>query len=111
MEHQMKLRFGPFETIKSRVKDVEMRLNDEKRKLVEVGDSIRFTNVVTGESLTALVIARHEYPTFSGLYAAFDKTRLGYLPNETAKPEDMEQYYSKEEIEKYGVVGLEIQLL
>ena len=37
MEHQMKLHFGPFETIKSRVKDVEMRLNDEKRKLVEVG--------------------------------------------------------------------------
>ena len=111
MEHQMKLNPVPFENIKIGAKDIEMRLNDEKRKLVKVGDYIRFTNIETGEILTTLVIARYEYPTFEGLYVSFDKTRLGYLPDETAKSEDMAQYYSKEEISKYGVVGLEIQLV
>ena len=65
----------------------------------------------TNERLYAVVIARREYPTFDGLYAAFEKTRLGYLEDEIANPSDMSQYYPKEEISKYGVVGLEIQLL
>ena len=36
---------------------------------------------------------------------------MGYSEDEEAKPEDMELYYSKEEQEKYGVVGIEIQLI
>ena len=52
MDHQMKLNPVPFENIKIGSKDIEMRLNDEKRKLVKVGDYIRFTNIETGEILT-----------------------------------------------------------
>ena len=107
----MKLKPTPFMCIKTGVKDIEMRLNDEKRRLVQVGDTIRFTNTQTGETLMTIVVNRHEYPTFAELYAKFDKTRLGYFPWEEAKPEDMSQYYPDEEIKSYGVVGLEIQLL
>ena len=35
--------------------------------------------------------------------------RLGYYDDEDAKPKDMSQYYSDEEIQKYGVVGIEIK--
>ena len=111
MLHEMKLKPAPFASIKSGAKDIEMRLNDEKRQAVKVGDTVRFTNTETGEALLCVVLARHEYPTFAGLYAAFDKTRLGYLESETAKPEDMSQYYPTDEIAKCGIVGLEIQLL
>ncbi len=37
------------------------------------------------------------------------KKRLGYMDGEVAKPEDMSQYYSVPEINKYGVVGIEIK--
>ena len=77
MEHQMKLNPVPFENIKIGSKDIEMRLNDEKRKLVKVGDYIRFTNIETGEILTALVIARYEYPTFEGCTSRLIK--LGWV--------------------------------
>ena len=111
MLHKMKLQPNPFASIKSGAKDIEMRLNDEKRQAVKVGDMIEFTQSVSGETLSAVVLNRHEHPTFAELYTAFDKTRLGYLPEEDANPNDMSRYYSEEDILKYGVVGLQIQLL
>ena len=111
MIHFMKLKPIPFAMIKSGKKDVEMRLNDEKRRAVQVGDTVCFTNVETAETIHCVVLARHEYPTFAGLYAAFDKMRLGYLSDEIACPDDMQKYYPKEEIAQYGVVGLEVKLL
>ena len=53
----------------------------------------------------------HIYSCFADLYRDYDKVSLGYGKDEEAKPEDMELYYSKEEQEKYGVVGIEIELL
>ena len=111
MIHKMKLSPSPFALIKRGKKDIEMRLNDEKRRQVCVQDQIEFTNVESGESFIAVVVARHEYPSFDGLYTAFNKTRLGYLEDEIAHPSDMAQYYSEEEMRACGVVGLEIRLL
>ena len=111
MLHEMKLQPNPFASIKKGTKDIEMRLNDEKRRQVRVQDQIEFTNTETNERLSAVVVARHEYLTFDELYAVFEKTRLGYETGEIANSKDMARYYSEEEILKYGVVGLEIQLL
>jgi ASC-1-like (ASCH) protein len=38
--------------------------------------------------------------------------KCGYTADElaTASPDDMLEYYSKEQIEKYGVVGIEIEV-
>ena len=72
---------------------------------------IKFTNNETKEEVNTLVVDLHKYSDFSGLYNKFDKTRLGYLENEIAKPEDMEEYYSKENIQKYGVLGIEVRKL
>ena len=84
MEHRMKLKNKPFELIKSGKKKQELRLYDEKRKLIEVGDTILFTNIDTQEE-------------------------LGYKKDEECSYKDMEEYYSEEEQEKYGVVAIEIQ--
>lgn len=43
----MRLHNSPFKLIKNGTKTIELRLNDEKRKLIKVGDIIRFTNRVT----------------------------------------------------------------
>ncbi len=110
MEFKMHLREKPFFMIKSGQKDIEMRLYDEKRQKIKIGDTIEFSNEETGQVITTEVVALHVFDNFEKLYSQFDKTRLGYMTNEDAKPEDMSQYYSVPEINKYGVVGIEVQL-
>lgn len=34
---------------------------------------------------------------------------MGYKEDEEANPDDMEQYYTKENQEKYGVIAIEIK--
>lgn len=109
MRHNMKLRQVPYNSIYNGNKDIEMRLNDEKRQLITTEDIITFTNIDTKERFDAKVIALHKYKDFDELYKRFDKVRLGYDEKETANPKDMEEYYTKEEIAKYGVVGIEIK--
>ena len=111
MKHFMKLNALPFALMKSGKKYVELRLNDEKRRCVAVGDEIEFTCVETGEVLLTVVKHRHEYADFHTLYENFDKERLGYLPKEPASPDDMLEYYSADDVNRYGVVGLEIEIL
>ena len=49
--HKMRLVDFAFKAIRDGKKDVEVRLNDEKRQLIKVGDLIEFQNVDTGETL------------------------------------------------------------
>ena len=100
MKHEMKLNNEPFECIKNGTKTIELRLNDEKRKLLTVGDYIEFTNKVTNEKLLVEVIDLFKYNSFEELYKHFNKIEMGYSINEEANPKDMENYYSKEEQEK-----------
>ena len=59
MKHTMKLNDAPYDMIKSGQKTVELRLYDEKRRMISVGDEIEF--VCEGEdeqeALKALVEA------------------------------------------------------
>lgn len=109
--HEMTLAPIPFEKIRNHEKDIEMRLYDEKRQLIKVGDRIRFSNRVTDERLLADVISLNVFDSFEELYANFPKERLGYKPNEIADPEDMGQYYSFGLRSMYQVVGIEIKLV
>ena len=109
--HEMRLNNGPFNLIKSGSKTIEMRLNDEKRKLVKIGDIIKFINRSTDEYITTRVVNLHHYENFDELYKHFDKASLGYKDNEVASPKDMERYYSMEEQKKYGVLGIELSLM
>lgn len=111
MKHEMKLNNEPFECIKNGTKTIELRLNDEKRKLLTVEDYIEFTNRVTNEKLLVEVIDLFKYNSFEELYKHFNKIEMGYSINEEANPKDMENYYSKEEQEKYGVLGIKIKKL
>ena len=111
MIHKMNLQNAPFCKIKEGSKDIEMRLYDEKRKQIQEGDFIEFTNAKNEEKLIVKVIKLHRFSSFKEIYNSFNKIRLGYNENEISKPEDMEQYYLKEEIKKNGVVGIEIELV
>ena len=111
MKHIMNLQDTPFKQIKNGTKTIEMRLYDEKRQKINIGDIIEFNNSNTEELIVTEVIALHKFNNFKELYNSFDKTSIGYEYNELALPEDMEQYYDKNDIIKYGVVGIEIKKL
>ena len=111
MKHNMKLQNNPFEMIKNGTKTIEMRLNDEKRKKLNIGDTIEFRNIITTETLETLIEDIKAYSTFKELYKNYSKEELGYSKDEIASPDDMEKYYSKEEQEKYGVLAIRIKVL
>lgn len=109
VKHEMKLNKEPFESIQAGTKTIELRLNDEKRQLLNVGDVIEFTNIETKEKQSVEIDNLFYYDSFEELYKHFDKVSLGYDANEVANYKDMEQYYPQEEQKKYGVVGIKIK--
>ena len=111
MIHNMKLQNNPFEMIKKEIKTIEMRLYDEKRQKLHVGDTIKFTNITTNETLLTKIEDIKKYNDFKTLYSNYKKEELGYLKDEIASPDDMEKYYSKEEQEKYGVLAIKIKVI
>ena len=95
MKHNMSLNNRPFKSIKEGTKTIELRLNDEKRSLLKVGDEIEFTNRDTNEKLSVDIINLHKYHSFKELYKHFNKIDMGYNKDEPVEPKDMEAYYSK----------------
>ena len=111
--HRMKLKPSPFEKIKSGEKTIEIRLLDEKRRGIKEGDRIVFENTDTGETICTAVKKLHKFDSFEALYKTLPLLRCGYTEEDVkdARPSDMEAYYSKEEQEKYGVLGIELCLV
>ena len=109
----MNLRPHPFSMIADGTKTIELRLLDEKRALIEVGDTLVFKNTdAPAKTLTCVVKQLHKFATFEQLYRELPLDRCGYLPEElaTARAEDMEEYYSIEKQRLWGVVGIELEL-
>ncbi len=114
MTHEMSLHTQPFNMIKRGEKTIELRLLDEKRQRIRVGDRIVFRCADdAAKTLTAEVLALHSFPTFTELYRTLPLGKCGYRPEElaTASPADMDMYYSPEKQRQYGVVGIELRVL
>lgn len=114
MLHKMKLNNSPFLMIKSGEKTIELRLNDDKRRLVKIGDEIEFSNTDdNNQKLLTKVTALHRFENFEKLYESLPLLKCGYTKDDisSAKPEDMEYYYSKQEQKIFGVLGIELTVL
>ena len=114
MRHHMKLQQEPFDQIRAGNKTIELRLYDKKRQLVKVGDEIEFICLDENRPpLSVQVIALHRFDSFAALYAALPLLQCGYDKDSLpfASPKDMDAYYTPEEQEKYGVVGIEVRRL
>lgn len=112
MEHRMNLHKEPFDMIANGEKTIELRLYDEKRQRVKVGDTIIFTSTDNrNDTLKSEVIAVNVFKNFAELYENLPVLKCGYRAGENANPDDMLEYYSREEEEKYGAVGIEIKVI
>ena len=113
-EHTMGLRPVPMNSIRSGLKTIELRLYDEKRKNIAVGDFIKFVNSDDpSDVLRAKVDDLFVFDSFDELYKALPLSECGYTKEtiDKASPSDMEAYYSKEKQSQYGVVGIKISLV
>jgi len=112
MTHSMQLQPSPFEMIRNGTKTIELRLYDEKRKKIQAGDIIEFTNTGSREVLQVKVLELFVFDSFEALYRQLPLPECGYTKEDvnTASPDDMDAYYPKELQQKYGVVGIRIAL-
>lgn len=109
----MNLTPSPLEMIRDGKKTIELRLYDEKRKKIAIGDSIVFVNTEDPkDTLSVNVVDLYVFDTFDELYKKLPLLDCGYTEDDikTASPDDMEKYYSKEKQKQYGVVGIKISL-
>lgn len=111
--HRMRLAYDPFDRIDRGEKTIELRLYDEKRRRIRPGDAIRFECPEDEDVLYVRVNALRVFPSFAELYENLPLTACGYREEElpSASPEDMRRYYSEEDEKRYGVVGIEIEML
>lgn len=114
MKHQMKLNESPFDRIKSSRKLIEIRLFDEKRRRVDLGDTIEFSKLpALNDRLEVEVTGLLRYKTFQDLVNDFSMSSFGY-PEDYDKSKFVEEIYTvytKEEEQKYGVLGIRIKLV
>ena len=129
MAFEMKLRKAPFELIKNGEKTVEIRLYDEKRRQICIGDRIIFTldgiseektqtdfctNEASTENLSVVteVVGLHKSDTFAELFGKMSAEKFGCKGMTVDEMVEMiREYYTEEKEEKYGVLGIEIRMI
>jgi len=109
----MNLTPAPLKMIREGRKTIELRLYDEKRKQISIGDIITFVNTEDkDDELTARVTDLYVFNTFDELYKKLPLLECGYTEDDiaSASPSDMELYYPKDKQKLYGVVGIKLSL-
>jgi ASC-1-like (ASCH) protein len=106
----MKLQQSPFEKIRRGIKTIEIRLNDEKRQELEVGDTIKFSLIDQPEvTIKTEVLELLHFATFKELFEVF--TPASYGSSSQDEWEKMYRYYPKAKEAKYGVLGIRLKYL
>ncbi|WP_100012028.1 ASCH domain-containing protein [Lentibacillus sediminis] len=112
MIHNMSLFEKPFNSIKLGRKVVEVRLNDEKRRKINVGDKIEFTKIPDqNETLTIEVKDLRKYDTFIDMYediSSKDFDAVGESIKEMVKR--TYEIYSPEQEKEWGTLAITINL-
>lgn len=108
--HHMHLNTKPFEMISSGEKQIEYRLNDEKRQQLRVGDTISFTKLPDkNESLDVIITDLQKYRTLLEMYEA---TFNQYLCKYYKRPDEIiNTHYTDEEVEQHGCLAIRIKKL
>ena len=113
MEHEMKLQPEYYNFILNGTKRIEIRLYDEKRQQIKIGDVIKFLKEPElNDSFNAKVVGLLRYNSFEEMFKDFD---ILILSDESMTKDELisvlEQFYTKEKQEKYGVLGIRIELI
>ena len=113
MTHEMKLQPEYYNFILNGTKRIEIRLYDEKRQQIKIGDTIKFLKEPElEESFDAKVVGLLRYNSFEDMFKDFD---ISVLADSSMTKEELigvlETFYTKEKQEMYGVLGIRIELM
>lgn len=100
-----------FDFIKDGTKRIELRLYDEKRRSIQLGDIIEFAKS-DDEKFKAEVVGLLRYNSFADLFEDFDISILA--DSSMTKQELLEvlgEFYSEERQAEFGVIGIRIKLI
>ena len=106
--YKLNVREKYYNMLKSGVKKIELRLFDDKRKNIKIGDMIEFANVSdTKDTFAAQVIDLHRADDFAALCRIIDCRDAGF-ETDIELVAALQEFYPPEQQKKYGVVGIEI---
>jgi ASC-1-like (ASCH) protein len=109
--HSLQLATRPFDSIVSGEKVIESRLYDEKRQLIQIGDTIEFTNRdASDQTVSVKVMGLLRYETFHDLFSHNGPTKFGGESVEWLENQ-INEFYSIEQQKENGVIGIEFNLL
>ncbi len=112
MTYEMKVQPEYFNYILHGTKRIEIRLNYKSQKNIKLGDRIVFLKEPElKESFETKVLGLLRYNSFEDMFKDYD---ISILADKSMTKEellsDLEKFYSKENQEKYGVLGIRIEL-
>lgn len=111
MIHQMGLYGEYFNSIKEGKKTVEVRLNDEKRRKIRIGDTLEFIKVPEqDETIKVQVTNLKTYNTFQAMYEDIpfqDFDCEGWSMKEMI--EGTYEIYSPEQEKEWGTLAIKIK--
>ena len=112
MVHEMKLNDKAFNNIKNGIKKFELRLYDDRRKNINLGDTIIFHNLNNlDDTISVNVLALLRYPSFADLFTDIDYRLCGPANSLEEKLERVHTFYTTEQEKKFGILAIKIQLL
>lgn len=113
MIHKMKLKTQYFNYIKNGTKRIEIRLNDEKRKKIKIGDKIEFLKYP--ELDDKIIVIVKDLLHYEKIEDMLNDNDISVLVDKTyTKKQLLEIFnniYSKEEQKKYGILGIKIDII
>ena len=100
-----------FDFIKDGTERIELRLYDEKRQSIQLGDIIEFAKS-DDEKFKAEVVGLLRYNSFADLFKDFD---ISILADSSMTKQELlevlEEFYSEEKQAEFGVIGIRIKLI
>ena len=105
MVHKMGLNAPSFNKIVDGSKTIELRLYDEKRREIKLGDIIEFSKVDGNETIKRKVTALLNFQNFEALIDCLPLSLFGHANKQSVK-KGVNEIYSIEKQNKLSVLGI-----
>ena len=100
-----------YEMVRSGEKDIELRLYDEKRRRMRNGDMLLIYNAQNrNDYIRAKIVCLHIAKSFADLATKISMPRTGFA-SLNALMSAIEKFYDTEMESKYGIVGIELEVI
>ncbi len=107
----MSLRPEYYEMVRSGEKDIELRLYDEKRRRMRNGDMLLIYNAQNrNDYIRAKIVRLHIARSFADLATKISMPRTGFA-SLNALMSAISKFYDAEMESKYGIVGIELEVI